>query len=310
MRRNLILAITLLTILVPAAVAAPSGVEVSLSISPATTLPGLSVPLSIRIRNSGPAFQLAPSVGVRLTPPDGEPFLAQWGEPSVQTGYLELGTDDGDPLTVSAKGSLDLEVPAVDFSRPSWALDPQFISRTGRWKVEILLYEALGEDDGDLLAVSSPAALTVATPGAADMEIWDALRMREEWGIAEKVFFTKPESPYFPYLASIVKRQSALEKIAIMERAMQLHPDTPLTPWLRYAIALYYGMEAQRVFDVESDLEKAVAVADKGRAELTRLSNSAGAWSKRTAKVKLDEHPGREYFADLARLKREKGRTR
>jgi hypothetical protein len=300
MKRRLILALSLIS-LATAALGAPSGVAVSLSIAQAKTLPGLSVPLTIRVTNAGPAFQLAPSVAVRLTPPDGAPYIAEWGEPNARVGDLELGTEDGDSLAVSAKETVDLEVPAVDFSRPSWALDPQFISRPGVWKVEVVLYESRGEDDSAELAVSNPATLTVATPGAGDDEIWDALRTREEWGIAEKVFLTKQDSAYFPYLAALVRRESSLEKVAILERAMQLHPNAPVAPWLRYAVASYYGIESQRVFDVERDLEKAVGLADKGRTELTKLSNGAGQWSKRAAKVKLGEHPSREYFTDLQR---------
>lgn len=308
MKRKLTFLITLSFIFASTAFAARTGVDVSLSITPAKTLPGLSVPLTVRIKNAGPAFQLSSSVAVRLTPPNGDSYIVQWGEPSVFEGLVELGTDDGDPLTVSAKETVDLEIPAVDFSRPSWALDPQFISKTGVWKVQVLLYEARGEDDAELLAESSPATLTVDTPSAADEEIWAAVRLREEWGIAEKAFFTRPESPYFPYLASIVKRLTPLEKIAVIEKAVQAHPNTPVMPWLRYALAFYYGEESQRVFDVENDVEKAVGLAEKGRAELSRLSNAAGDWSKRTAKVKLSDFPSREYFTDLQRLKREKGR--
>jgi hypothetical protein len=62
------------------AVAAPAKLQVALSISPDTTLPGLSVPLSLRIRNGARALELAPSVRVRVTSPIGETFFAIWGD--------------------------------------------------------------------------------------------------------------------------------------------------------------------------------------------------------------------------------------
>ena len=69
-------------------------------------------------------------------------------------------------------------------------------------------------------------------------------------------------------------------------------------------MALYYGMAADRVFDEEGGLEKAVAFAEKGRAELTRLNNSKNAWSRLIGNLKLCcEYVSREYFLELQRLK-------
>jgi hypothetical protein len=134
--------------------------------------------------------------------------------------------------------------------------------------------------------------------------VWDALRAGGARTIAEKVLAEQPESRYFPYLSTIISRYAILDKVAIISRAIELHPDSPVVPSLRYGIALYYGMAADRVFDEEGDVEKATAFAEKGRAELTRLENSKSAWSRLIGHRKLCcEYVSREYFLDLQRLK-------
>lgn len=114
----------------------------------------------------------------------------------------------------------------------------------------------------------------------------------------------RPESQYFSNFSTLFSRRAILDQVAIISRAIELHPNSPVVPRFRHAIALYYEMEADRVFVVEEDFDKAVALADKGRAELTRLKNGKTAWSRLKGNQQLGEFPNREYFLDLQRLKR------
>ena len=305
MKRNMILAIFSIVVFSGAPVfAAPRTMQVSLSISPSKTLPGLSVPLALRIRTGASAVELAPRVRVRATSPTGESFIAHWAD-RVESGPLEFGLTDeeDDRFIIPANSTVELTVPAVSFMQESWAHDGRLVTTPGKWQIEVLVYDRLGESD----VVSSPATLEIETPPARDVWIWQALQRGEMLSIAEKVFVEQPDSAYFPYLSTAVRRYSSLDKIAIISRAIELHPNSPVIPDLRYGIAYYYGSEADRVFAIEADLEKAVALAEKGRSELTRLKNGKDAWSRLKGNQKLGEFPSREYFLELQRLAREKG---
>lgn len=288
-----------------AVVAAPMKIQVRLLIAPDQTLPGLSVPLNLHVTNGSAAVHLGSSLRVRATSPDGQSFFADWSE-GVDSDDLELGvTDEEDAtFTLPANATVDLAVPALDLSRPSWALDQRLLALPGEWRLQVFVYT---DDPSNPVAISNVAKLTIATPSGRDVAVWEAIRRREYSRIAEHVLAERPESPYFPYLAPAIARRSTAEKIAIIRSAIDGHPNSPAVPSLRYALASYYGAEADRVFFEEHDLEKAVGLADKGRAELTAMKNGKDPWSKLKGKARLGDFPSREYFLDLQRLQREKG---
>lgn len=296
----------LLTILAvaTASVAAPSpAVQVTLTIRN-EALAGLSVPLNIRVRNQGAVVELAPTVSVRATSPTGETFTASWGE-HIEAGELELGLTDEDAETLNVKpnSTIDLEVPAATLTDNSWASDPRIAGMPGKWTLQVLLFS---ERDRSCL-VSNAATLIVNAPQAKDVWIAEALARGEMWSIAERVFTEQPESPYFPYISTAVRRLSTLERIDIINRAITLHSDSPVVPRLRYDIAEYYAAAADRVFAAERDLEKAVALAERGRAELVRLKNSNDVWSKLKGSQREDDFPSRAGYVELLRLQPEKG---
>lgn len=309
MKSTLILTTIAITLFASTVVAAPAKMQVSLSITPKTTLPGLSVPLYLRVRNGARAVELSPWVQVRATSPVGESFFAAW-EGKQTIGELEFGvTDEEDArFVLPANATVDLEVPALDLSQPSWALDQRLLALPGEWTLEVLIYE-VDEDapqNPEPAGVSNPVKLTIDTPTGRDVPVWEALRAGAPRGISEKVFTEQPESKYFPFMSTLISRHGILDKVAIINRAIDLHPNSPVVPSLRYAIALYYGMEARHAFSQEGNLDKAVALADRGRAELTRLKNGTNAWSRLKGNQKLGEFPSREYFVELQRLKQGK----
>ncbi|HUR79389.1 MAG TPA: hypothetical protein VM733_01390 [Thermoanaerobaculia bacterium] len=297
-----------LTMIAGAAVsAAPAKPQVTLSINANRTLPGLAVPLELRVKNGASALHIAPAVRVFAISPAGESFFLTWGENGT-SGDLDVGlTDEEDPsFNLPANNTADFAVPALDLSRPSWALDPRMLALPGEWSLQVQLFT---DDEADPIAVSNFAKLTVATPTGRDVATWEAIRRREYWGAADKLNAENPESPYFPYLATLVARLSTMEKVGIISRAMELHPNSPAVPSLRYAVALYYGMEADRVFFKDRNFDKAVSLAEKGRAELSSMKNGRDAWSKRAGEARLAEFPSRDGFLTLQRLQREKGRN-
>ena len=306
MKSKLILMTIAATLFAATVVAAPAKLQVSLSISPNKTLPGLSVPLYLRVRNGARALELSPWVQVRATSPVGESFFAIWeGEQTV--GELEFGVTDEEDLRfiLPANATVDLEVPALDLSLPSWALDHRLLALPGEWTLEVLLYEVDEETPlpSEPAGVSNPVKLTIETPTGRDVPVWEAIRAGAPRGISEKVLAEQTETQYFPYMSTLISRYAVLDKVAIISRAIELHPNSPVVPSLRYGMALYYGMEAHRVMSEEGDLDKAVAFADKGRAELTLLKNGKNAWSRRKGNKQLGQFPSREYFLDIKRIK-------
>ena len=309
MRRLSRFAAFLLPLLIAASVtAAPPSMRIDLTISPARTLPGLSVPLLLHIRNGASAVHLTQTVRVRVTSPAGETFLAKW-YPQVESGQLEFGLsvddepeEDADLLKLPANATVDLSVPAVAATQESWAHDGRLVSMPGTWKLEVLLFDVRSET----WFVSSPATLQIEMPPPADVWIWQEM-LRSHWAeVAVKVLAERPESPYFPYLSTFIARLSTQEKIDIISRAITLHPQSPVVPYLRYSIASYYEMMSNRVFGLEKDVDKAGALAEEGRAELMRLKNSKDPWSRLAAtRVLTDGYPDREFFVDLKELMEE-----
>jgi hypothetical protein len=289
-----------------AGLAAPAPIHVTLTIDPATTLPGLSVPLALRIENSGAPIHLAPGIRVRVTSQSGESFVAAWAQ-DRDFGLLELGTEEDDPRIIGRGETVELVAPAVDLESPSWALDPQLLVSPATWEVEVLIYDSRG-DGKTPLAVSSPASLSIVRPAPREEEIWEAILRSETRGIAERISVEQPGSRYFPYLAPLVARRAPAEKAALLERTIALHPTTPVLPWLRFATAHFYTYESRRAFDVEHDLQKAVAWSNKAREELLRLEKHPDAWSKMKAREALDDLPDRAAFELEAKIIRDKGK--
>jgi len=288
--------------------AAPAKIQIALSMSPDKTLPGLAVPLSLRVRNGGRAVELGRGIRVRATSPSGESFIASWGEGN-DSGVLEFGPLDDDRFILPANTTADLEVPALDLSQLSWALDARLLAVPGQWTLQALLYVGdLDSRDDRLEAVASnPARLTIETPTGGDVPIWEAIQRGEARSISDSVLAERPESRYFPYLSTVIARYASLDKVAIISRAIELHPGSPVVPRLHEAVANYYRMEADRVWDTEGDFEKAVSLAEKGRSVLKSIESRRDTWSKRMAARKLCcEYVGREYFVELRRLKEER----
>lgn len=309
-----VLASSIFCCAIPLAAAPQAKLNVTLTIEPNTTLPGLSVPLLLRVENQGPAVFLSPFFRIRATSPNGESFFVDFGEPDMLS-KLDLGvTDEDDPrFPLPARRTVELAVPAGNFGGGTWARDGRLVEKPGEWTLQVYLFQDLSnaDDTSDELGardpaptgISNPATVIFEIPGPRDLPIWEALRRGEYVQIAQTVLATQPESPYFPYFITSITGLSTAEKIGIYEKAISLHPTSPAVPSVRYALALAYGREANRVFDEEGDLGKAVELADSGRAELMRLRNAKDPWSRLVANEKLGEFPTREAFMAMQRLK-------
>lgn len=289
-----------------AASARPASLQVTLSIDRDSMLAGLSVPLYLHLENGPKAVTLGSGVRIRATGPDGQSFFAMWG--NHDNGELERGlidADDDNPVFIlPANGSADLEIPALDFMRSSWALDRRLFTMTGEWTLQVEIY---GDDASQPVATSNRVKLTINMPSGNDVAIWQAVQRGELPAIADKTYKENPQSEYFPYLATCVMRLSVAEKIGIIKRAIELHPNSPVVPSLQYALAGYYEAESLRVYQSEHDVDKAGAVADQGRAILTALTKGKDTWGRLKGKAQLENFNSRETFLELQRLAAEHG---
>lgn len=66
--------------------------------------------------------------------------------------------------------------------------------------------------------------------------VWEAIRAGAPRGIAEKVLIEQPDSKYFPYLSTMISRYAVLDQVAIISRAIELHPNSPVATTSRSAM--------------------------------------------------------------------------
>lgn len=299
------ISVVVLLVLGASASAEQRSVRVTLSFLPARTLPGLSVPLSLTIKNSGAPIHLAPGIRLRFTGPGEAPFFAKWREGEV--GFLELGTEElYDPLVIGTNETVEVGLSAVSLLDQSWASDPRLHDKPWTWRVEAFLYDM--RDKGPTpLAISSPATLSIDPPSGDDAVAWEAIRA----GFSEadlKKTLEQPRSRYYPYVVSYAPTgDDGLQKIAVLRRAIELHPDTPVLPRLRAYIAELYASHARQIFSRERDVEKALTYSEKAREELQLLQRRPDAWSKLTARKRLENLEGREYYEWMQKMMRDKG---
>lgn len=274
---------------------APAALHVELSVNPERTLPGLSVYLRAHVMNDGSPVTVARVARVRVTPRNGEPFLAMYIEERYEVA-LDV-VDDGD-LMVGAGDSVDLFVAPQDFARRSWALDPR-VAVPGRYSIEMILYDA--DDTRTPLAVSTKASLEVRAPEPRDAEIWNAVLSGKGGSeLFEAVLRDSPESPYLPYLSGWLFRDTNEKRIAGFRRLISLHPASPLTSRLQLWLATLYESESYTSFSMNHDIDAAAQVAENERTILEKLANGNDEWAKRKAQHKLDDGiPTRAGFIEL-----------
>jgi hypothetical protein len=244
---------------------------------------------------------------VRITPSSGEPFLATWGSGRSKDdfGELALGTEDDKPLTIAPNRTINVSLPAVDLSRPSWIRDPRLLQNPGTYRLEVLLYDAR-DAGGTSFVASSSATLTVAPVGAADQWILDAIARGEAGAVAAKVVETRPESDYAPYLAPLADGETVADRIAVVQRILDAHPKTPVHQWLQLRIAEMYIRASYQAFDRTHDVTQATQLADIARERLMRMRATGDAWAQRAAKTSLADVPERGAFEREANIIREK----
>jgi hypothetical protein len=287
------LALVLLLTLPQAATAA---VKTTLTIGRPKTLPGLAIPLRIAIRNDGATLVLQPWAKVRVTPQNGDAFLAET-EPASHPKTIVPFDVEEERLTIAARGSAELELPVKDFKHGNWARDQRLWS-PGRYRLEVLLYEA---DNDEPIAISNPVALDVVTPTERDTRILE--RLKTNPSLEKELLASAPDSPYLPYILDTTSAPTTLDKIALIDSVLQKHPDTPAAPSLRYWTAILYASLSEEVFAIRDDLDQALAYAEQERRVAQALIDGDDLWGRTKGRELLDRLPTRAGYLELRKLR-------
>jgi hypothetical protein len=289
---------SVLAVIAATSLSAAAPAEATLTLTRERTYPGMSVPLTVRIRTETQPVRLTGTVRLRIDSGSGDFRFATWGN-GRDFGSLR-GSDD-ETLELPANSVRDLVIPAVDLGESSWSWDRELLNRPGKYRIQVLMYAApAGEDSQSVEPIqSSIASLEILSPRPEDLAIWDALKNSKHRLIAAEAISRRPTSEYAPYLAPLATFSDKQYSIQPLLQAVRAHPTSPVVPWLRLLIARSFEHQAQEVFDRTSDTSAALLLFERARVALVELERHSDAWSRETAKRRLSEIPKR---ADLEAL--------
>lgn len=263
-----------------------TAVRASLTLPHARTLPGASVPLVLRVTNTGEPFTLSRGAQVRAMSPTGETFVANWaGE-----DFTLLQTRTGEPVALARGATADVAIPGSDLMNISWALDERLLVTPGLWNLQVALFEH-GREDSAPVAITAPAPLMIETPVGDDVATWRAIQARNWREAFATVFPHRPESRYYPYVAAWRAHEDYAETARVIADALARHPDTPIATPLRFSLAHFYSAAAKVAYARDEDTEKALRFAAMARAALDDVKDS---WAVRDVQARLAALPTRD----------------
>jgi hypothetical protein len=187
--------------------AAASSIQLTLTLDPAETLPGLPVSFRIQAVNTSSSPARLPRWAVlEVTPKNGQPFLTVAGIPRSIQRAAEL-RDGGETMSPGETRRLDWW--AGPESPPWWA--GPFWLEPGVYSLRLIADDRLEDYGSDQYSpegladpiVSTSAALTIAEPTGADFEVWQIAKLKQSWdwisSSANEIWTRYPESTYAGY---------------------------------------------------------------------------------------------------------------
>jgi hypothetical protein len=302
--RSALLFLLVMSPLLQAAPPPAPNVRLTLTLAPATTLPGIPVTVRILVTNDSTSrVELPRDIVLLATTEDGETFSVG-SQPYPQVAVSLLGE-----TFVRPRGStlLQVEVEGAAIQPFSWFDDPR-LNMPGRFRLQA----AIGTFPGEFPVVPESAirsnidTLDVVTPEGVDFAIWKEMLAigKGRWSpgqivstareFARRVVVEMPESAYAGWFATSAPWQPARESAALLRNWLAQAPPDEFTEWREFRLALLEEHAARQWTSIPRD--QVHAHIQRARSLLLKLKGSKNAKIARAATERMD------FNADLDEL--------
>lgn len=308
--------------------AADQRVEMTLTLDPPVTLPGMPVGFRIAFTNrSAEPVTVPGSFMLRVEPEGGEPFFTRCG---IDGGACGSPRDFERRLNPGESRTLDFPVDAT-LGEPEFFWDAR-LSRPGQYVVRLIAdpnpprkgnvtVTVDSEPATEPRLVASPVTFTVRQPEGEDAKVW--ARMQElsggkGWNSANMLTFgfqlatwiwrEHPDSYYLHLFGNLVVGRDFDENVRARQHAIDLDPQGPQVDRHRLGIAGAYRRQASEVAQITGDYARAIAVADEARRRFDEVARTGRTESIREAARKgiLSVPDGETLAASAAHAKARK----
>lgn len=259
----------------------------TLTLLPATVLPGLPVAMLISISNPTDQTKLVTSaIRLRVTREhDQFDAIAVGATPFAQLPADQLQKCNAG-LCLALPPGAQREV-YVRFG--PWLVENTFfadrrLSLPGRYAVEIVLNVLIPQSSDATEVHTGARELTVSTPAGDDAEVWQLLQQRsggQGWGtmdwindgpsVAATILSSYPNSAYAPWVSAIGKMPATEAALARLDKALSMAPADSLRDELLLTRGELLAGRSRAAAFADRDADKSVALADQARATLANL---------------------------------------
>lgn len=279
-------------------IGAATSIEVSLSLDPDHTLPGIPVGLRFSVTNNSDSTIIIPNfVLLQVTPKDGKTFLSQWGHKDEDSFVGYYASEDSKLLKIPAKQTNDFELPInPSLAQPECFYDYR-LSFPGTYQMKLILdpdvdHSLLGhvyiDSDAKKKAfslteqiISNDVVLTVEEPRGEDALVWSRMLERtngkgwsgNDWvsygfSMAKEIWQNHKSSSYAPYIVAMMPAVDWDERIANYEIVLAANPNHLMAPFLHNSMANHYEDQMFYELNVTKNYAESRSLFQKRQQEL------------------------------------------
>ena len=257
-------------------------VTLSLSVEPASLLPGIPPTFHVIATNNGSASaELYPAVALQVTPPQGDPFIAHTKD--RDEAFVTSFHFGSTALTLAPKESRDISFWSGPDDPVWFVADPRLFA-PGKYRFQLIsdralqsallpaAYRAIQQAGLVEPVVSNEATFTVDTPAGIDAEVFKLIRTNPVlWNsqFASVIAAQYPKSTYAAYVVPSV--DDRIEQIRWFQTAIDKKPLPTFAEWYRFSIAQIEIVTLRP----QDDFEGAVQIATHARTTLEDLAKRA-----------------------------------
>ena len=270
----------------------------SLSLLPATTLPGLPVAFLILVSNSSDVPQtVVDGMALRVIPASGESFNATGVAGRTQLSLPHDAVADCGSvhcITVPAGGQKQIYVNYELTLADNEFFADKRLARPGSYSLQIVLYAVGTGDAPNSEVLTNPAHLTIEEPSGIDADAWQYLRTMAASGdmtihdwvnagpeVASALRSRFPHSRYIPWVAAYGPAASREEIVSRIDEALATSPVSSLRDNLLWLKGGYLAQCSSDALYGDRDLDKAASFATRARTVYSTLEKVAATDSMR-----------------------------